>query len=426
MSEALESPKSGLETLKQIVAGFHSSSLELTREYRRLEERVATLRDELERKNQQLENSLREREDARGFLSSILNSLKAGVLVLDQDLRPTFANQRLRKLMGEVDRERVSELVGEKLLSCFMQRESNFLPLDCEREVRDANGKVTPIHLAISKIMTGGQSSGYVLVFQDISRLKRLEAEAARSTRLAALGSMAAEVAHQIKSPLGGIELYASLLKERQQGDTKRLAEEILGAVRRLYTTLSRLLSFVAEPSICAESLPVSVLMREVKEICQPLLKDEKTKLTFHVQPRLPSLWGDCALLTQAIFNLIVNATEAMPHGGRIRIAARLSPFYSVNGRVYRTIEIIVRDQGMGIPIENREKIFDPFFTTKPNGTGLGLALAHKIIGVHMGSIEVSSQPGQGSSFTIFLPVDERPRLSSEEESYGEANTCRG
>ncbi|MBI3301040.1 MAG: hypothetical protein HYZ72_03030, partial [Deltaproteobacteria bacterium] len=226
-------PAGEVEALKRLIDWFHHSSLQLTHEYRRLEDRVTDLDGELAQKNHELEQSLREREEARAYLLSVLESLKAGVLVLDRHSRPTLMNRRLRELAGDVDEERAMQLVGERLAVSLRQGEHDFLPLECERVVRRPDGVTTPVHLTISEVqVAGAESVGYALVFQDISRVKRLEAEAARSRRLAALGEMAASVAHEIRNPLGGIELYASLLKEQAEGETHRLATQILQAVQ--------------------------------------------------------------------------------------------------------------------------------------------------------------------------------------------------
>jgi len=402
----LSQPEGEVEALKRLIDWFHHSSLQLTHEYRRLEDRVADLNGELERKNEELERSLREREEARGYLLSVLESLKAGVLVLDQKLRPTLVNCRLRELVGEVDEKRASQLVGKRLASCLRRGERDFLPLECERVIRRPDGATIPVHLTISEVIVAGTgSAGYALVFQDVSRVKRLEAEAARSRRLAALGEMAASIAHEVRSPLGGIELYASLLKEQEGGEAKRLSIEILKAVQRMHTTISHLLSFAGEPHINGEPLPVPLLLREVVEMTMPLLREGKWVLETEVEPGLPPLWGDRGLLVQALVNLVANAIDAMPQGGAVRVKAQRSPFASANGRIHREVEIRVTDEGIGIPPENRERIFDPFFSTKPKGTGLGLALTHKIICAHTGSIEVSPAPDRGSCFTLFLPV---------------------
>ncbi len=398
--------QSEVESLKGLIGWFNHNSLELIEEYRRLEERVDHLKGELKAKNEELEKSLRAREEARAYLSSILEGLKGGVLVLDHDLHPTFANRQLLELAGEITDQRVGQLLGDKLTASLKRGEKGFLPLECEKVVQGPGGAMTPIHFTLSEVPAGG-ASHYVLVCKDITALKRLEAEAARTRRLASLGVMASEVAHQVKSPLGGIELYASLLREKSKGATRRLAGEILDAVRRLSTTLSHLFAFAAEPAIAADVLPISALMKDVVEECVPLFDDPLWSIVVHIEPELPPLWGDRSLLTQALLNLIVNAKEAMPEGGRVSLSVCLSPFPALGESVHRAVEIRVRDEGIGIAADNRERIFDPFFTTKKQGTGLGLALAHKIVSAHRGLIDVAAQAGRGSEFIVSLPAAE-------------------
>jgi two-component system, sensor histidine kinase FlrB len=407
-----------VESLADLISRFHQSSLELTEEYRRLQVRVASLDGELERKNRELENSLYERERARAYLLSILESLKAGVLVLDSDLNPTLVNRRWSELAGAADREHLALVTGERLLRFLERGRRDVLPLECERCLRLPEGSAIPVHLMISEIVVGdNQRSGYVLVLQDVGRLKRLEAEAARTRRLAALGEMAAEMAHQIKSPLGGIELYASLLKEKETVDAQRVAGEILAAVNRLYTTISHLLSFATEPSIACDLVPAALLVRDVKELSSSVFRSERWSLAIELESELPPLWGDRGLLAQALLNLVTNAKEAMPDGGKVRLTVKRSPCYTVNGRIHRTLEVSVIDDGIGIAAENRERVFDPFFTTKAAGTGLGLALTHKVVRAHHGSIEVTSEPGRGSRFVLLLPV------AGSVEDHGEADS---
>jgi len=395
-----------VESLSRLIEWFQNSSLRLMQEYQRLETHVSDLNSELAEKNSELKNRLREREEARGYLLSVLESLKAGVLVLDKDLRPTLTNRRLQELVGEVTAERVGQILGNQLVSCLKRGEREILPLESERILRGVDGSITPILLTVSEVQIAeAESVGYAIVFQDMSRMKRLEAEAARSRRLASLGEMAASVAHEVRSPLGGIELYASLLKERTEGDPQRLASQILNAVHRLHATISHLLSFAAEPRINGAELMVSVLLQDVLDLAAPLLRDGKWKLEIAIEPFLPPLWGDRGLLTQVFLNLVTNACDAMPEGGVVRITARPSQVSSMNGRIYKELEIRVTDEGIGVPAENRERIFDPFFSTKPKGTGLGLALTHKIICAHDGSIEVTPATEHGTCFSVFLPV---------------------
>ncbi len=403
MPVALGQPQHNVESLQGIIGWFNHNSFELIQEFRLLEERANDLKRDLQAKHRELENSLREREEARAYLLSVLESLKAGVLVLDRELHPTLVNRRLIEIAGPVDDERALQLLGENLAANLRRGEKDFLPLECEKVIHGPEGVVTPVQFILSEVVTGRERSDYVLVFQDITTLKRLEAEAARTRRLASLGVMASEIAHQVRSPLGGIELYASLLKEKSSGDPRRLAGEILTAVQRLYTTISHMLSFAAEPTLSTDALPVALLMKDLLEECVPLFDDPRWSIVFDIQPDLPPIWADRGLLVQAIYNLVVNAKEAMPDGGRVQVVARLAPFSTLGGQIHRGIEIAVIDEGCGITPDNRERIFDPFFTTKRQGTGLGLAFSHKIINAHRGFIEVSSMPDRGTRFTLSL-----------------------
>jgi signal transduction histidine kinase len=407
MALRLDQPEPNVQALAGLIGWFNQSSVELIEEYRRLDQQAAHLKGELEAKHRELQASLYAREEARAYLISVLQSLKAGVLVLNRELQPTFFNSRVPELLGDVDSDRVRQLLGEKLARSLLSGDRSFLPLECEKVVQAPAGVMTPVHFVLSVVSTGNRQDDYVLVFQDMTTVKRLEAEAARTRRLASLGVMAAEIAHQVRSPLGGIELYASLLKERSAGEPHRLAGEILSAVRRLYTTLSHLLSFASEPSMSTNVLAVESLMRDLRSDAEPLFTDSRCQLLFQCDTELVPLWGDRGLLGQALLNLVLNAKEAMPGGGLVKVSARLSPFPAINDHIHKAIEISVIDEGAGIPLENRERIFDPFFTTKLHGTGLGLAFTHKIISAHRGSIEIGAAKPHGTRFSVFLPAAE-------------------
>ena len=407
MLTAIDQSQDQVESLQGIIGWFNQNSVELIEEYRRLEMRVSSLKRQLAAKDQELENTQREREASRGYLLSVLESLKGGVLVLDRELHPTFFNRRVAELTGALDEARVAQLLGDRLAANLRSGDKTFLPLECEKVVQSPSGAMTPVHFTLSEISFGAENSHYVIVFQDITTLKRLEAEAARTRRLASLGVMASEVAHQVKNPLGGIELYASLLKEKTTGEPRRLADEILDGVQRMSTTLSDLLAFAAEPTITAEVLPVPLLMKDLLEECMTLFDDPLWSVVFDIEPELPPVWGDRGLLRQALVNLIVNGKESMTNGGRVLVRVRFSPFSNLNGQIHRAVEINIADDGSGIPVENRERIFDPFFTTKRRGTGLGLALTHKIVKAHSGSITVVSELDRGSQFSICLAAAE-------------------
>jgi signal transduction histidine kinase len=147
--------------------------------------------------------------------------------------------------------------------------------------------------------------------------------------------------------------------------------------------------------------------MRDLQSEAGPLFIDSRWRLLFDCEAGLAPVWGDRGLLGQALLNLVVNAQEAMPQGGAVKVCAQLAPFPAMNGQIHNAVEISVSDEGVGISPENRERIFDPFFTTKPHGTGLGLAFTHKIISGHGGYIEIASGNPQGTRFSVFLAAAE-------------------
>ena len=161
---------------------------------------------------------------------------------------------------------------------------------------------------------------------------------------------------------------------------------------------------------IAAEWVPITALLQEATDTTFPVWHSGQWVLATEMQEDIPSLWGDRTLLTQALTNLLTNATEAMPHGGTVTVRAYQTRPSSTTRHGQRTIAIQIEDEGIGIAPRDREKIFTPFFTTKRSGTGVGLALTQKIIHAHHGTIEISDAPVRGSCFTVFLPAGDARR----------------
>jgi two-component system NtrC family sensor kinase len=227
-----------------------------------------------------------------------------------------------------------------------------------------------------------------------------MEEQLRRSEKLASLGTLAAGVAHEINNPLTGILLYASILSS-----DKRLDSELLPDIERVISETQRCAGIVKDLlEFSRESLP------EKEVITLDAILDDVVTL-FHQQPdfsnivirkkyssNLPKISVDPNQIRQVFMNLVINAGHAMLHGGDLEI----STYRSVDGRY---ICAGLTDNGVGIPEENLDRIFDPFFTTKPEGTGLGLSISYGIIENNGGKIEVTSREGEGTTFTVMLPV---------------------
>ncbi len=226
-----------------------------------------------------------------------------------------------------------------------------------------------------------------------------------QSEKLAALGQVAATLAHQIGTPLNSISGYIQLMVQERDfspGDRERL-QIIETQLDRLADSVKNLLSFTRQPKPQMRSLNVNGLLQELIHLSEPWLLARNVKLSSSLCPDPPPILGDPTQLQSLFFNLITNALDAMPDGGLLRIGSR-------ECADNEWIEISIADTGIGITEESKKKIFEPFFTTKKvgEGTGLGLSICGKIVKEHSGRLEVKSQVGRGSTFSVFMPVEER------------------
>ncbi|MFQ5481945.1 MAG: nitrogen regulation protein NR(II), partial [Nitrospinaceae bacterium] len=251
-----------------------------------------------------------------------------------------------------------------------------------------------------------GRVIGTVWLLHDMTRIKRLELEAQRNDRLRAMGGMAAGIAHEIRNPLGSIELFGSLLKRDLQDlpEQKDMAEHILSGIRHLDRIISSLLLFARSPEPSKRRCDVNALIREVLEppALGPMPENVEVALDLGEGPVLAA--GDAELLRQVFTNCIRNAAQAMPGGGKLQVSSRANPAPSKHPDRRRCITVTVADNGMGIPKAKLGNIFHPFFTTKDRGTGLGLAIVHNIIKAHQGTIDVESEEGRGATFILNIP----------------------
>jgi len=255
----------------------------------------------------------------------------------------------------------------------------------------------------------GGAEDGVLLVLDDVTRLRRLETAMARSARLAAVGELAAGIAHELRNPLASMSGAAQLLSAGSTlGEEDRILLDIVRKeTERLERLINDFLSYARPPT--GQRGPVR--LRELAELTQrAFLADPSLVPGTQCELDLPDdLWvaGDADQLRQVIWNLLANAGQALPPGeGRIVLSARRRPRQAPAGRAW--VEIAVQDNGCGMSAEVRGRMFDPFFTTRPRGTGLGLAIVHRIVEEHQGILDVQSEPGRGTRVAFTL-AEARP-----------------
>jgi signal transduction histidine kinase len=236
-------------------------------------------------------------------------------------------------------------------------------------------------------------------------RMKKVQEQAKRAGRLAAMGEMAVKIAHEIRNPLGSIELFASLLQKELEdnADLKPLCGHICSGVKRIDNIISNLLLFIRpEQTPEMQVLDVHESLKDSLFFAEHLIHTNTgIDVVTHFGDRPLKINGDSQLLSQVSLNLILNALQAMPDGGRLTISTGTCD--NVHGN--EIAEIRYADTGCGIPQKNLSKIFDPFFTTKKKGTGLGLAIVHHITESHGGTIDINSSESQGTECIVSLPL---------------------
>jgi PAS domain S-box-containing protein len=283
---------------------------------------------------------------------------------------------------------------------------------EAESEIARADGRTVPVSLLTAPIHgPAGELRGAVAVLRDLSRLKALEAEVRRGERLAALGQMALALAHEIRNPLGAIRGVAQLLGgEPGAGPFREHLAVMLGEIDRVNRVMEALLDLGRPLRFTFGAVNLHELLERVCLLAEPAAGRQGVHLVRRYDPSLPALWADPDRLTQVFQNLVQNGIEAMPGGGRLTLTTRVS-LDQVYGRVdpgtgaRPLVEVLVADEGEGIPDGLKDRVFDPFVTTKPRGLGLGLALSHRIVEEHRGALRVTSTPGKGTTFACYLPV---------------------
>ncbi|MEO7274899.1 MAG: ATP-binding protein [Vicinamibacterales bacterium] len=262
-------------------------------------------------------------------------------------------------------------------------------------QVRDASGKVR----------------GATLFFKDLTRVEQLEERERLRDRLAALGEMAAAIAHEVKNPLAGIEVMAGLLKRQlsDSPDAQTILGDIIKEAKMANAIVLEVLEFVRPIRLQVEYVSLGSAIVDAVSHSEGLARG-KVEVDLQIAPDLPPIQGDQYQLRQIFTNLLINAYEAMNGRGAVRIVATTLPeeeapgtSETVNGP---TVQVEVIDNGPGIPPETVDRIFSPFFTTKPQGSGLGLAIVRKIVDAHDGRIDVSVGPYGGTTFRVTLPVN--------------------
>ncbi len=377
--------------------------------------------DELEKLRSLAEHRASEAEI---YNEDILRCVGSGVVTFSMDRIITTFNTAAERMLAIRKEEAVGlsceSVFGRDSSICRLLDESLMLTTTLSRQEVEFQKKEGPniwLGLSVSPLRDrDGRHTGIIFVFTDLTEIKMLREQGELRKRLVMLGEMSGGIAHELRNSMGSIMGYAKMLSKRFAGEDPAQEEvsTIISEVNSMDIIIKELLNYGR--NVTPALIPVDLGGLLGKAVDTAIGKSEHHNIDVDLDiPDLPLINIDAVLMRQALQNIIQNGLESMPEGGRIKIAAKslVSECRDIKGTAQRElqvspsvdgIEIVISDTGIGIPKEKQDKIFLPFYTTKPRGTGMGLALVHKIILSHGGHIDVESESGSGTTFRIYLP----------------------
>lgn len=355
----------------------------------------------------------------KDFSESIIESVNVGILVIDFNGRITTWNSALEEIFG-IARDRalrrsISNVFDQDLIETIQNvtgqqgwamRDSRHI---YKYNATTEDGRPLTLNISLAPFEAApGVVTGTLVVFENVTERAQLEQQLLQREKLSSIGLLAAGVAHEVNTPLAGISSYAQmLLQQVPDNDPKhKLLEKIRVQTLRASGIVNNLLNFSRTGDTQFREVDLNAVLDDTIQLLEPQLRNTEIEIVRNYGEELPSVLGSASKLQQVFMNLILNARDAMPKGGRLMIQSRL---------VETSLVVDFRDTGLGIAPENIARIYDPFFTTKGigEGTGLGLALSYGILQEHGGRIFVESRPGEGAHFTIKLPTAHARQLQA-------------
>ncbi len=365
------------------------------------------------KKSKESVSLLQSLENAPNITESLIESIRSGIIITEMDDTITYMNRAGESILGYSKQE----VVGKPFdLFEFKEKQTATRPLfdqsddlDTRREgrMKRKDGKEIPIGFTINDHLNwNGKAIGKIVIFRDLTKVYRMQEEILKMDRLVSLGKLASGIAHEIRNPLAGIKTTAQAFgEEMSKDDPKReYLNRITKEIDRLNEILKTFFSFAKPQALLLTPCHIKEIINAIIPFLIKEIADKGIRFTEIYHPQLPKIKADKIQMHQAFLNLFLNAIQAMPEGGDLRVEANPVSIPSSDGGLLGWVRVIVSDSGKGIPPQILPKIFDPFFTTKPKGIGLGLSITYQIINKHGGTIEVDSRWGKGTSFIITLP----------------------
>ncbi len=338
----------------------------------------------------------------KGNLDQIMGTLQDGLVLFTSDTHVVLVSASAERFIGRPRQEILGKVVediftdanmlGRIVLDAFALHRA--IP---QREIELENGR--RIQIALDFIAERGERIGAMLTMRDAESVRRIENEIELSRRLAAIGRLTSGVAHEVKNPINAIVVHLELLREKMREvdpDTRRHMDIIGSEIHRLDRVVETLVDFSRPVDLRLSSFDLRRVVDEVGMLASPEAARLGVKVETHLGPEALPVKADNDLVKQALLNVVLNGVQSMTQGGTLTVVAR---------RDDAAASIEVRDQGGGIPPEIQDKIFNLYFTTKKSGSGIGLAMSYRVLQMHSGSLDFTTQLGLGTTFRLFLPL---------------------
>ena len=351
----------------------------------------------------------------KAFSDNVVDNMPIGLIALDDHHRIAACNHIAESVLQlsvpNVMGKKAAQMLPARLWEVVERFAEQDHVIEEEIDCAIANGSIVPLEIGASILQdANGVFLGYILLFKDLTEVRSLRREIARSQRLASVGRLAAGVAHEIRNPLSSIKGFATYFKERYPDapQDQKTADIMIAEVDRLNRVVGQLLEFARPVPVSPKLTPLKELVDDSVRLIERKAKEKQITVKTLNFAKMDQAMLDPDRINQVLLNVYLNAIESMDPGGELGVELSAA-------KEDHHIEIMVSDTGCGIPGEHLSRIFDPYFTTKSTGTGLGLAIAHNIIEALGGKINISSRPGKGTTFCITIPNPDEPELKIED-----------
>ena len=378
------------QELQDAFGAFNQLSAQLTDSYQQLEVRVTGLTKALETEQDERIKELTEKERVASRLASLLNALPGGVVVIDNAGKVQEHNPAAELLLGQ-------PLLGLPWADIIQRA---FAPRsDDGHDISLVDGR--KVNISTCPL---GTEPGQILLITDVTEIRNLQDRMGQQQRLAAMGKMAASLAHQIRTPLSSVLLYVSNLKRQvlSDGDRFEITEKMTSRLRHLEQLIEDMLLYSRDGKVGEESILSQNLLDELYHNLEAQLELTQTHLVMTNNAEDVLIHGNRQMLLSALTNLAMNAIQAMKESG-------INKIRKINVMVTKkdnAVSIELKDTGPGIPVELQKQIFDPFYTTRTQGTGLGLAVVQAVAKAHGGNVKLYSTSDTGSVFKMIFPLE--------------------